>query len=211
MRLEAMEKQVVKKSIRVDIEQLERNAHRKASRLWGEGWRNNFPAVLVESAKSEDPDERRTGQEFHNARHALWFLSMSVYGVVRNSATHVNPEKKDKILAHLTCLGEFLLPEQHRVKVIVKQLSDAILSEAPTHRMEWAHFLHRHWFLIRSFASYYGKSGDCFPMTEYSKVSDVLGKRQYFKLWWWSLKIEKLVKSIKHNIQILTTRGGVRK
>ena len=198
-----MEKQVVKNLGRIDVEQLEKNAHRKASRLWGEGWKDNFPAVLVESVNSEGPEERRTGQEFHNARHALWFLSMSVYGVVRNSPTHVNPEKKDKILAHLTCLGEFLLPEQHRLKIIVKQLSDAILSEAPTNHMEWAHFLYRHWFLLRSFAGYYEKSGDCFSMADYGKVSDVLGKRQYFRPWWWRLKMEKVAKSCIHSFRVL--------
>jgi|GEM_PF-2096508 len=206
-----MENQVVKNKERIDIKQLERNVHKVASRLWGEGWKEAFPAVLVTPDKSEDPDERRTGQEFHNARHALWFLSMSVYGVIRNSATHVNPEKKDKILAHLTCLREFLLPEQLRLKVISKQLSDAILAEAPRNRMEWAHFLHRHWFLLRSFASYYEKSGNCFSMTDYGKVSDVLGKRQYCRPWWWRLKIEKAAKSCRHSIRVLTINRKVTK
>ncbi len=158
--------------------------------------------IPTDSGKS--PEETRWMQEHHNSNHALWYLSMIVYGIIQGQ-TSANDEKRTKnILAHLFCLREFISGNR-KLSLILQNLLDALTAEAPKDPSGWTHFVYVHWYLIRSFAEHYGEADKCFPETDYEKVSDRLYHRECLKLWWWKLMTRKLVKSFRH---LLKNRGG---
>jgi len=188
-----------------NYKQLTRNLKTKAYLIWGNGWEGKLAGILMEDTDASGLVEKQKLQEYHNSGHALWFLSMAVYGVIENKPDRHNPEKTNRILGHLICLREFIPQEKGRLRIITKKLSEAILAESPDNRTKWLHFLYQHWFLIRSFAKYYGSDDEskvkyddkCFPMELYDRVRDVYLNQHYFKSWWWRMKISQFVRRLR--------------
>lgn len=202
-----------------DFKQLERKLQIKAYRIWGAGWEDKLTGILMGDSSAAGLQEKQEQQEYHNSGHALWFLLMAAYGVVENQQAKLGADKTNRILAHLTCLREFIPEEKARLRAITKELCEAILAEFPDSRMKWLHFLDEHWFLIQSFAEYYkrenerrheasgeqyNKGYDQFSEALYQKIHDVHLSRHYFRLWWWGKKIGRLTRGFKHQVRKLS-------
>ncbi len=182
-----------------DIKQPELESLENAWLIRGPQWDSNEVGILripVESGKTSE--ETQWMQEHHNSGHALWFLSMAVHNIINGKHIEDGPRKANTVLAHLSCLREFIRNEDPRLKIIIARFIETLLSEFPTNGTSWKHFIHTHWYLIRAFAEHYDQHEKCFNQAIYEKVSDVVYGRQYLRAWWWELTLRKLAKFSRH-------------
>jgi len=56
----------------------------------------------------EIPENNTVVQEYHHARHALYFLYFGTYSVINNKTDWCTGDKIERILVHLNCLKEFI-------------------------------------------------------------------------------------------------------
>mgnify|MGYP000977701761 CR=1 FL=1 len=88
------------------------------------------------------PGEPVTAQEFHHARHAIYFLYIGIYSVINHKGAWCTGDKADRVSVHLNCLREFV--EQD---TILGRAANALLEELsrsrPCNHKEWGYFLFR--------------------------------------------------------------------
>ena len=78
------------------------------------------------------PENRISGQEYHHARHALYFLYFGTYSVITSKTAWCTEEKVNRILIHLNCLREFISGDTilgNSVNVLLSQFSQSKLSD----------------------------------------------------------------------------------
>jgi len=190
-----------RKQEKIDNKQRKRRFYTEAFKVWGVDCKAELGGILVESVNPEEEEERRYVQESHNARHVLWFLSMISYFIINDRPGMMTAQKTVRVLGHLICLREFLRTDQGRLRSIVVQLLEAVLTENPGNAPEWTHFIYHHWFLIREFAAYYGQGEKCFPFPDYEKVRDVVMGLQHIRIWWWELKTKRAMRKTAQKIR----------
>ena len=125
---------------------------------------NNNPMSIFENKPS--------AQEYHHARHALYFLYFGTYSVINHKTAWCTQEKAERVLVHLNCLREFIEQDtalEHAVNALLRQLS---LSK-PCNYKEWGHFLFRNWTSIRQVAAHYGEDKKCFPDSYYCALKQL--------------------------------------
>ena len=108
------------------------------------------------------PENQPSAQEYHHARHALYFLYFGTYSVITHKTAWCTQEKVERVSVHLNCLREFIEQDtvlEHAVNALLRQLA---LSK-PCNYKEWGHFLFRNWTSIRQVAAHYGEDKKCFP------------------------------------------------
>lgn len=188
-----------------DIKQLNENFLNGAALIWGGDKDEIIGSILVGPA-SEDPNKQAHIQEHHNARHALWFIYMVVTDIISGREQFSKAKSTNKIIAHLVCLKEFIDSSRLRLRLAVRQLSEALLVEFPDSSTKWTHFLFRHWFLVRTIAKEYQSDEKCFSLAYYEKVSDVLHGRQRMRFWWWKAKMNEGLLYLRHHRQVVGSK-----
>ena len=165
-------------------------------------WDPEDVGVLKIPAESgANPEETRWMQEHHNSGHALWFLSMAVHSIINGQNTGLTGRKAKSALAHLYCLREFIQDKDRLLGRSVENLIEALLCEFPQDRFGWMHFMHKHWYLIRTLAEHYDQHEKCFGKEDYRKLCDIVYGREHVKVWWWRLRFTKLAKAVRHRIR----------
>lgn len=99
--------------------------------------------IPPESGKS--PEETQWMQQHHNSGHALWYLSMIVHGIIQGQASSNDEKRTKNILAHLSCLREFISGDR-KLSLILQNLLDALTVELPKDPLGWTHFVYVHRF-----------------------------------------------------------------
>ena len=143
-------------------------------------------------------EEGHSVQEYHNANHALWYLTMIVHAITHNRPRQNTRQKTERVLAHLSYLREFVQDPNLKHRRTIERIFDALLGENPRDHSQWTHFIYVHWNLIQSFAERYGHREKCFPDSEYQKIADVVHHRHYFKKWWWKIQAETWYRKIRY-------------
>ena len=119
------------------------------------------------------PENRISGQEYHHARHALYFLYFGTYSVITNKTTWCTEEKVNRILIHLNCLREFIAGDTilgNSVNVLLSQFNQSKLSDGKA----WGYFLFRNWGWIHQVAEHYGEDKKCFPDSYFQALKQIV-------------------------------------
>lgn len=145
------------------------------------------------SLRAPDCDGRRN-QEMHNASHATWILSMVLSDIVDLRAERNTAKRTNRVLAHLSCLREFILDEHLRFYALINKLIKSLKKDFPDDDLTWTEFVVKHWVMIRAFAAHYGNDEKCFPQERYGQICDLYFKRHYVRRWWWKRKISAFVR-----------------
>lgn len=130
-----------------------------------------FKNYLPGPEKSEMTE--KCAQEYHHARHALYFLHMAVYSVISNKPACCTVEKTSRVKVHLACLKEFLSDETS-ISRTVKILLNAVEYSCPRDYKSWLLFLYTNWQLIVSFAAHYNEDQKCFPCSYFQKLEQTI-------------------------------------
>ncbi|MSR77639.1 MAG: hypothetical protein EXS63_05375 [Candidatus Omnitrophica bacterium] len=146
---------------------------------------------------SKNQEENQRMREYHNANHALWYLTMIVHAITHDRPHQNTGQKTERILAHLSHLREFIQDPGLKHRLMIERIFDALLSETPKSHSQWTHFIYVNWNLIQNFAEHYGHREKCFPDLEYQKIADVVHHRQYFRRWWWKIQMDFLYRKIR--------------
>jgi len=171
----------------------------------------NRGIVRIEKGANESEQEFYTLQEHHNANHALYYFSMITEGVLRGRTTGDDCEKIRRIKEHMMTLREFISEDKAELRTVINSLLERLEKSSPVQRKQFAEFVYKNWSLILPFAEAYGHHERCFPKAKYQKLRDIVLGTCYFKLWWWELRLGKLVKSSRHFIKSEFTKYVVRK
>lgn len=152
--------------------------------------------------------DKRMIQEQHNSGHALWFLAMSAYSVIRGKRGWLERSKTERIIIHLYCLSEFIPNEDIKFRVTTRRLIHVLEQKFPRKGSEWAIFFRDYWHLIRQFAERYGDHDKCFPLAYYPMIEDRTRGLHYFKAWWWLLAAEKVRNFISRRMLSMSRLGA---
>jgi hypothetical protein len=118
------------------------------------------------------PGEPVTAQEYHHARHALYFLYFGTYSVINHKVAWCTGDKADRVSVHLNCLREFVEQDTvlgQAVNVLLRKLSQS----RPCDHKEWGHFLFQNWTSIHQIAAHYGEDKKCFPDSYYCALKQL--------------------------------------
>jgi len=135
-------------------------------------------------------------QEYHNANHALWYLSMTAYSIIQGHSSWVSEGKIKRIIAHLRHLIEFIPEKEWPARVLVLHLLFELSHANPQNSSDWLLFFRDHWFLIRKVAYRYESHDPAFSLDKYQKIEDLVRGRYFFKGWWWEVSIQKIVRKM---------------
>jgi len=117
-----------------------------------------------------DTDGRRC-QELHNASHAAWILYMNCFDIIREKSHRITARRTNRIIAHLSCLREFVCEEKNaRYLMVLNRLIKTLKKRFPRDYFSWARFIVEHWPLIRAFAGRYGYDTQCLSEAYYEEV-----------------------------------------
>lgn len=169
--------------------------------------------LIIPEGAREDLGEKRCVREHHNAGHALCYLAMAVHALIHETPSQMSQEKTRRIIGHLTCLREFLPNEDPQPRSLVTSLLEALKAESPDTYAEWLSFIHTQWQVIRVLAERYGSHDKCFPMSDYSKISDLVHNKQWRRSWWWEIKRKRILKGITHTAKVIKEKikkGGAK-
>ncbi|GEM_PF-2065176 len=166
----------------------------------------NRGIVRIEKRPNESEQEFHTLQEHHNANHALYYFSMITDGIIRGRTTGDDSEKIRRIKEHMMTLREFISEDKAELRTVINSLLERLEKSSPIQRKQFAKFIYKNWSLILSFAEAYGHHERCFPKAKYQKLRDIVLGTCYLKLWWWELRLGKLVKSSRHFIKSVFTK-----
>lgn len=122
---------------------------------------------------NDSPEKHPSAQEYHHARHALYFLYFGTYSIISEKASWCTKEKIERVLVHLQCLQEFL-DEGTVLESAVNKILEALGQSKPSDQKEWGMFLFHNWTWILQFAAHYGEDKKCFPESYYEKLKNVL-------------------------------------
>lgn len=128
---------------------------------------------------TSEPAERQHTQEYHNAGHALWYLSTIVHSLTNGKPEWSDGEKTERIIAHLSHLREFISDEDGHFKSIITHLLEALKTALPNKSSQWVHFIYTNWNLIREFAKRYGGHDKCFSQDSYKKIGDLVCRKHW--------------------------------
>ena len=121
------------------------------------------------------PEKRISIQEYHHARHALYFLYFGTYSVISKKPAWCTQEKIERILVHLNCLKEFIAADtilENAVNALLCRLNQS----KPCNHKEWGHFLFHHWTWIYQLAAHYGEDKKCFPDSYFHALLKIVEK-----------------------------------
>lgn len=138
-------------------------------------------------------------QEQHNISHVLWYLGMVVHSVTHGFKLKDGERKTDRIIAHLSCLSEFIREETDKMYGAVQRTLELLKSERPQTTEQWTMFLYKNWDQLRLLAAHSENQDVCFPESSFQRISDLATGIYCVKLWWWKLKIEQFEKQVKKN------------
>ena len=120
------------------------------------------------------PENHISMQEYHHARHALYFLYFGTYSVINNKTAWCTQEKIERVLVHLNCLKEFIAEDtilENSVNAILWQLNQF----KPCDHKEWGRFLFHSWTSIHQIAAHYGEDQKCFPDSYFQALKKIVG------------------------------------
>ncbi len=167
----------------VDFEAREKHFLKEVGRIWGEErlQSEDFTGLMKNYEKYQNVEAKIHDQTRHNASHALYSLAMIAGGVISLKGHRADYFPRVlRIHCHLMFLKEFIRPEQVKLGLKVDRLCEALLTENPSTKAGWLHFMYHHWFLIRSFADEYGWGEKCCSETTYEKLREMfLGKASW--------------------------------
>ncbi|MDD5218116.1 MAG: hypothetical protein PHN49_07490 [Candidatus Omnitrophica bacterium] len=154
--------------------------------------------IRIVSASVPLNAEMRTMQESHNANHALYYLSLVLHSIIHPMKRDWSSQSKaQRIIAHLSCLYEFMSEEDCVLKIAVKSVMDR-LSQEPLDCAElWARFLYEHWNALEVISGKYSLDHACFCHDQYQKLEDIIYRRHYVKIWWWHGRVLKGCRQMK--------------
>lgn len=119
------------------------------------------------------PENVPSTQEYHHARHALYFLYFGTYSVINNKTAWCTQDKMERVRVHLNCLREFIAEDtvlEHAVNVLLQQLNRV----KPRDHREWSHFLFYYWKWIHQIAVHYGEAKKCFPDSYFHALEKIV-------------------------------------
>lgn len=112
----------------------------------------------------------RSAQEYHSASHAIWLLAIVAYDLARGDGRRNTQRRTERILAHLSCLGEFIPEGERMLPEVVNRLLENLMKGFPDCDEKWRSFMRAQWDLIRAFAAHYGHHDKFFPQSTLARI-----------------------------------------
>ncbi len=112
----------------------------------------------------------RTIQGAHNANHALTHLSFMMFRCFLGKNPKNLEASRERILAHLRCLKEFIPCDDHAIKNAVDSICMNLQSATLGSLHAWALFILQNWETTRVLAGRYSEADRCFPASEYQRL-----------------------------------------
>ena len=124
----------------------------------------------------EPLDRWKTIQDAHNANHVLTHFSFMIYRILSNRTKCNFVETKDRIIAHLACLREFVRQDEIEVLKAIYTILYRIQKSSLLNLQEWARFMLTNWEDIRVLAGRYSQPDRCFSDDDFISLSKFVSK-----------------------------------
>lgn len=169
----------------VEMDKNKKNKHSIESKKRFLPRRSAFRYGGIIRIKREAP---RMEQEHHNANHVLHYIAVITYSIIRGIRSRWGADSALRIEAHLTCLKEFIEPNDMELSSAVKSLLRSLHDQMPNAKSEWISFVNRNADSILILSKRYGGLKN----NEVQRMKDLYERTQWMRVWWWQVRAERI-------------------